>query len=238
MTDIDQAPEVADAVMPLKILSVEDTVYLMLRQEIGRLRFAPNERLQLENLAARYEVSLTPIRHALRRLESDGLVVSETRKGAHVSALSLDKLEEIQLVRIGLESFLAARGAERCTAEAIEQMVEQRLEMEAAYRRQDLEKYVSCFWSFRDACYRMAERPRLLGAVAHQRMKVERYILFLCRDVEAAAQLREPPDQLLDACRERNAEAAENSTRLALLWVLDRLRAMLTDADGAVESRP
>ena len=233
MTEIEQPQGLSRRAMPLTILSVEDTVYLMLRQEIGRLHFAPNERLRLEGLAARYDVSLTPVRHALRRLESDGLVVSETRKGARVSALTVEELEEIQMIRIGLESFLAACGAERCTPATIDELVAQRLNMEEAYRRLDLEQYLSCFWSFRDACYRAADRPRLLAAVAHQRLRVERYILFLCRDVEAAAQLREPPDRLLEACRERDGGAAESSTRLALLWVLERLRELLTNADGA-----
>jgi DNA-binding GntR family transcriptional regulator len=102
--------------------------------------------------------------------------------------------------------------------------------VEEAYRRDDLEAYLRGFWLIRDACYRCADRPRLLEAVAPLRMKAERYLLYLCRDVEAAGMLREPPDQLLDACRARDGEAAENSTRRAFLWVCERLTAMLAEA--------
>lgn len=219
-------------VVPLKISSVEDTVYETLRAEIGGLQFAPNERLRLEELAARYGVSLTPVRHALRRLESEGLVANVLRKGAHVSPLTVDELELIQYTRCGLESPLARWGAQNSTDESLVEMAEQRLEMEAAYRNHDLESYVSCFWSFRDACYRRAGRPRLLAAVAAERIKVTRYILFLCRDVEAAAGLREPPDKLLDACRARDGETAASSTRAALLSVLDDLRTQITAGQG------
>jgi DNA-binding GntR family transcriptional regulator len=59
--------------VPLEISSVEDGVYRILRQEIGRLELAPGERLPLEEVAGRLDVSLTPVRHALRRLESEGL---------------------------------------------------------------------------------------------------------------------------------------------------------------------
>src|SRR2546425_12668775 len=95
---------------PLQISSVEDGVYQALREEIGRLQLAPGERLRLEELADRFQVSLTPVRHALRRLESEGLVVSERRRGSRVAPLSVEEIEEIQAIRLGLESFLARYG--------------------------------------------------------------------------------------------------------------------------------
>jgi DNA-binding GntR family transcriptional regulator len=208
-------------------------VYRALRHEIGSLGLAPNERLRLEDLAGRFQVSLTPIRYALRRLESEGLVVSVPRRGSRVAPLTVEELEEIQALRLGLESFLSRHGAEQCTDEAIDEMVARRSEMEDTYRRGDLDAYLGTFWSFRDACYRCAGRPRLEQALADQRVRVERYILFLCRDVEAAAELRHAPDRLLEACRQRDGEAAERSTRDALLWVLEQLQAMLDHAERA-----
>jgi DNA-binding GntR family transcriptional regulator len=222
-------PHAPEPFVPAKVLSVEETVYQQLRLDIGRLRFAPSERLRLESLAARYEVSMTPVRHALRRLESEGLVVSKARKGAHVAPLNSEELEEIQVMRAGLEGYLAGLGAAQCTDEAIEEMIEHRRELEEAYRADDLESYLDGFWSIRDACYRCADRPRLLRAIVPGRVKVERYLLYLCRDVEAAAMLREPPDQLLDACRARDGAAAESSTRRGYLWVYERLSEMLAD---------
>jgi DNA-binding GntR family transcriptional regulator len=214
----------------LDIASVEESVYRALRQQIGSLRLGPNERLRLEELSGRFDVSLTPIRHALRRLESEGLVVSIPRRGSRVAPLTVEELEEIQSLRLGLESFLSRHGAENCTDEALAAMVARRAEMEDAYRRGDLDAYLATFWSFRDACYRCAARPRLERALADQRLRAERYILFLCRDVEAAARLRQAPDRLLEACRRRDGEAAESSTRAALHAVLDELKSMLGDA--------
>jgi DNA-binding GntR family transcriptional regulator len=177
-------------------------------------------------------VSFTPVRHALRRLESEGLVVSVRRRGAHVAPLSVDELEEIQALRLGLETFLARRGAERCTEEALAAMTRSRAEMERAFRAADLDTYISSFWSLRDGCYRCAERPRLLRALADQRIRVERYVLYLCRDPKALASLRRGPDNLLEACRARDGEAAETATRDALFWVLTELQALLGDAGG------
>jgi len=58
----------AETSAPLEISSVEDGVYRILRQEIGRLELAPGARLRLEEVAGRLDVSLSPFRHALRRL--------------------------------------------------------------------------------------------------------------------------------------------------------------------------
>lgn len=218
---------------PLAISSVEDGVYRALRQGIGRLELAPGQRLPLEEIAGRFQVSLTPVRHALRRLESEGLVVSLPRRGSRVAPLSVEELEEIQALRLGLETFLARHGAERCTEEALAEMTAARGEMERAFRAGDLDAYLSSFWSLRDACYRCAERPRLLRTLEDQRIRVERYVLYLCRDPEAFADLRRGPDTLLEACRARDGEAAEAATRDALAWVLAELQRMLGDSEAA-----
>jgi DNA-binding GntR family transcriptional regulator len=217
---------------PLEISSVEDGVYRILRQEIGRLELAPGDRLRLEELAGRFQVSLTPVRHALRRLESEGLVVSRPRRGSRVAPLSLEELEEIQALRLGLETFLARAGAEQCTDAALAEMETARDEMERAFRAGDLDAYLASFWNLRDACYACADRPRLLRALEDQRIRVERYILFLCRDPKAFAALRRGPDTLLEACRAHDGEAAEAATRDALVWVLAALQAMLGETEA------
>mgnify|MGYP003287850779 CR=1 FL=1 len=208
-------------------------MYSALREAIGRLELVPGQRLRLEELAGRFDVSLTPVRHALRRLESEGLVVSLPRRGSRVAPLSVEELEEIQALRLGLETFLARGGAERCTAEALTEMETARDRMEQAFRAGDLDAYISSFWSLRDACYECAGRPRLLRALEDQRIRVERYILFLCRDPEAFADLRRGPDTLLEACRAGDGGAAEAGTRDALLWVLAELQGMLDNAGAA-----
>jgi DNA-binding GntR family transcriptional regulator len=221
------------ATEPIVISSVEDGVYRALRREIGQLERAPGERLPLEELAARFQVSLTPVRHALRRLESEGLVVSLPRRGSRVAPLSVEELEEIQAIRLGLETFLAREGAERCTEEALAGMTAARRELETGFRAGDLRAYIRSFWKVRDACYACAERPRLLRALEDQRIRVERYILHLCRDPDAFAALRRGPDTLLEACRARDGDAAEAATRHALAWVLVELRRMLGAVDTA-----
>ena len=106
-------------------------------------------------------------------------------------------------------------------------MVRARAQMEQAFEHGDLRAYIASFWSLRDACYRCAHRPRLSRALEDQRIRVERYILFLCEDATAFGNLRHGPDTLLEACRARDGDAAEAATRDALLWVLAELQLLL-----------
>lgn len=212
--------------------SVEDAVYQRLREEIATLRLRPGERLTLGPLAERYGVSMTPVRHALRRLEGDGLVVTIRHRGSHVAPLSVEELEEVQAIRVGLEGLLSYHGAAAMTEDALTEMEHARGRLELAFRESDVDGYIAAFWEFRDACYCLAARPRAMRTLRDLRLRVERYVKHLCRDPLALAQLRRGPDRLLEACRKRDPDAAEAATREALLWVLQEFSDDL-DRDAA-----
>jgi DNA-binding GntR family transcriptional regulator len=95
-----------------------DEVYAVLQQAIMDGTIPPDERLNAGELARRFDVSPTPVREALARLESDGLVEKHPLKGYRTT----DLLAEQQLIdlfelRLLLEPGSAARAAERRQAE-------------------------------------------------------------------------------------------------------------------------
>ncbi|MEX0803559.1 MAG: GntR family transcriptional regulator [Candidatus Binatia bacterium] len=87
------------------------TVYDRLKQDIVLARLHPGEPLLEEDLAERLQVSRTPVREALRKLNHDGLVRVVPNKGAFVRVLTPRDIREIYEVREALESFAAARAA-------------------------------------------------------------------------------------------------------------------------------
>jgi DNA-binding GntR family transcriptional regulator len=92
--------------------SLTDTVYQMVRDSLTAGRIAPGTRLNLESLAREMHVSNTPVRHALERLESEGLVAKEPYHGFSASLL-LDSRTIVELYdyRMVLEPPIAARAA-------------------------------------------------------------------------------------------------------------------------------
>ena len=79
-----------------------DRVYLQLRDNIGSHQIRPGERLQEVSLAAQLGVSRTPVREALARLESEGMIAVEGR-GFVVPELTDADIEEIYQLRFLLE---------------------------------------------------------------------------------------------------------------------------------------
>ncbi|HET7571446.1 MAG TPA: GntR family transcriptional regulator [Gaiellaceae bacterium] len=105
------------AATPRRVLLADDS-YRILREALIANRLAPGERLNIEQLAEDLNVSITPIRHALVRLEADGLVTREPYKGYVVSRmLDPSTVSDIFDARILVETQLAARAAERATPE-------------------------------------------------------------------------------------------------------------------------
>lgn len=65
--------------------------------------YKPGDRLLYEKLASKFEVSLTPVKEALLRLEQEGLVTTIPRKGAYVSTLTPGDMREYIQIRFALE---------------------------------------------------------------------------------------------------------------------------------------
>ena len=92
--------------------SKSDVVCALLRELIISGEISPGHQLKQRDLAARFGVSPTPIREALRRLESEGLVVSDTHRGTTVAMSQRSAAEDNGMIRAALESLgvrLAAR---------------------------------------------------------------------------------------------------------------------------------
>ena len=88
-------------------------VYDGVRRGIVEGDFLPGSRLVEQRLAELFECSRTPVREAVRRLESEGLVVVERNRGARVRPLTEHEIADLYDVRARLEGYAAALAAER-----------------------------------------------------------------------------------------------------------------------------
>jgi GntR family transcriptional regulator, trigonelline degradation regulator len=85
-------------------------------------RFKPGERLIERELCALMGVSRTPLREALRELESEGLIDNLPNKGPIVATISIVQAENIYAVRAVLEGLAAKQFTERATKEQIQRL--------------------------------------------------------------------------------------------------------------------
>ncbi|MEZ5074213.1 MAG: GntR family transcriptional regulator [Solirubrobacterales bacterium] len=96
-----------------RAVGVADWVYSQLREGILLGEFKPGERVRQSVVAERYNVSQTPVREALARLASDGLVQLQPRRGAVVNSLSPKEIDEIYELRELLDPYVARRRRSR-----------------------------------------------------------------------------------------------------------------------------
>lgn len=92
-----------------------DVAHRAIRDGIRRGRFRPGQRLIETAIAEEEGISRTPVRQALRRLEREGVVVIEKRRGARVRDLSPRQVSDLYEVRARLEAFACELAAERAT---------------------------------------------------------------------------------------------------------------------------
>jgi DNA-binding GntR family transcriptional regulator len=107
---------------PLQIESVVDQVYTVVRARILSGELAGGSRLRQNALAQELGVSRTPLREALRRLSTEGLVVLETNRGAAVAHHDLSDMLHAWRARLVLEPAAARLAAEVRAPEALEGM--------------------------------------------------------------------------------------------------------------------
>jgi GntR family transcriptional regulator, rspAB operon transcriptional repressor len=87
-----------------------DAVYDALKSAIINSLLRPGERLNVDELADRLGVSLTPVRGAIQQLATEGLVEIRPRSGTFVASLTVQDVDETFKIRCALEC-LAARDA-------------------------------------------------------------------------------------------------------------------------------
>lgn len=83
--------------------SMQDVVYDYLRKQLIELTLAPGSALHLQELAERLQVSKSPIREALLRLQLEGLIVMQPKKETTVSKLSVKRVLQEYFMREALE---------------------------------------------------------------------------------------------------------------------------------------
>jgi DNA-binding GntR family transcriptional regulator len=100
-----------------------DSVKDLIRNEIVSGTLAFGARLRIDELAVRYGSSHMPVREALRSLAGEGLVVSETNKGARVVSVDRRHVEHLFTIRIAIEVALARQAALTITVAELDAVV-------------------------------------------------------------------------------------------------------------------
>jgi DNA-binding GntR family transcriptional regulator len=192
--------EDASEVTPLQFATKAEAVHSELRRRILSGVIEPSAPLNQDALAPELGVSITPVREAIRRLESEGLVRFKAHKTAIVAPLTLTELGEIYDVRLQLDPHAAALA----TSAASEEELNELGRLAKARPARDPVEQVRANRSFHRAIYSRSGNQTLTETLDRLWERTDRYrVIILNRnDAELLAAMREHAE-IVDAMQER-----------------------------------
>ena len=208
-----------------------DDAYRHLLTAIVEGRIKPGDRVREAAVASETKLSRTPVREALRRLESEGLLVHTPHRGMVVNRLDHREITELYLIREVLEgtaAALAARHASDAEISALRDMLETQATRDAAP-----EDYARWNKFFHRALYRGAHNRylvQMLDSLATSMSLLGRTTLSLPGRPSVAL---EEHTRIVEAIAAHDPEAAEAAARSHIHEAHKaRLRVLFEDDEG------
>jgi len=194
--------------MPSIPRTVREGVVENLRREIVRGEHAPGQHLRLEEIAARFDVSTMPVREALRDLETEGLVTIFPHRGAVVTELSADELQDIYDIRVTLEEMATRLAVPFVTKEILAELTS--LVGQIENHQGCIATQVQLNHQFHLTLYAASGRTHLCELNRMLRYRTQHYLHLFSFEVEADhfRQTQGEHRAILAACKRGDAEHA------------------------------
>lgn len=192
--------------------SKTDMVAATLRELIFTRELRPGTPLRQRDLAEMMGVSPTPVREALRRLESEGLVRCDQHRGSTVIEADQGATQENFQIRAALESLGAALATGRISDEEISDLEATNSKI-AGVAENDSGHYAELNREFHFSIYECARSPMLLALMRLLWQQMHGGPRVLRTHTESAAQHAE----IIEALRARDPQRAADLTREHIL---------------------
>ncbi len=191
--------------MQQRSMAARDWVFQVLRTAIIRGVLPGGMPLRQDEISAQLSVSHIPVREAFRQLDAQGLVRIYPNRGAVVTKLTREELENAMDTRIILEMGAIRAAIPLMTDECIEKaaVILQECETET-----DANKLEDLNLQFHFALYEATGNTFLLQLIEQLHANVDRYIRPYYSATEVSAQSKGEHYKLLDACRAGDSEYA------------------------------
>ena len=188
--------------------TVKKSLVETLRDEIVRGDFVPGQYLRLEEIAARFDVSTMPVREALRDLEAEGLVTSFPHRGAIVTRLSAEELQDIYDIRVMLEEMATRLAVPLVTEDTLSELTSLVDQMEEHQGR--VATLTKLNHQFHITLYAASGRSHLCELNRMLRCRTQHYLHLYTVEVKADNFLQTQGEHraILEACRRGDAEQA------------------------------
>ena len=193
-----------------KTMTATQTAYVELKKRILEGQLPEGAPIRQDDIAAQLGISKIPVREALIRLQSEGLVKFTPNAGATVATLTVADYIEMLDMRLALE------------CRALELAVPNMVASDITNARQLLAAYNSAMtdqqWSdlnvrFHEALYSPADRPRLIATIQSVQEHMGRLLRLRVTMAAEHTRSHEEHVKILDACERGDAKEAVRMLR-------------------------
>ncbi|WIV12276.1 GntR family transcriptional regulator [Proteiniborus sp. MB09-C3] len=187
---------------------LREIVFESIREAILDGRLKPGERVMEIQLAEKLGVSRTPVREAIRKLELEGLLIMEPRKGAYVADVSLKDVVDVLEVRSSLEGLAASLAAIRASEEEIQLLREKSTQFKECIEKSDVQGMINKDTEFHEVILQAAKNKKLTSIIESLREQVQRFRVTYFTEYNMTTYLVKEHQNVLDAIESRNSEKA------------------------------
>jgi len=139
----------------------KDQVVELLRNAILSGDLEPGNRLTQEELAARFNVSMTPVREAIQQLVAEGILDHSPYKGVQVAEVSPMEVTELYLMRGAVESLAVRVGVPNLKISDVQRLRSLHEQIKIANALGNVTEIRKLNYEFHDLLYQAANMPRL-----------------------------------------------------------------------------
>jgi DNA-binding GntR family transcriptional regulator len=189
--------------------SLGQHVFEHLKQAIIRGEVAPGDRLVESRLADALDISRTPVREAIHKLEREGLLRKLPKGGFTVMNLSREDIEETFGIRCVLESYAARLAAQNYTKEELSTLEDKIREFQQLLDKGQLEELPRINTEFHSLFYALSRSPRLIKMINDLRDQIYRFRKILLKKDKWAEVSNQDHRKMLDAMRQRDVNRVE-----------------------------
>jgi DNA-binding GntR family transcriptional regulator len=197
--------------------SLGQHVFENLKQAIIRGDVAPGDRVVESQIAEVLDISRTPVREAIHKLEREGLLKKLPKGGFAAVNLTREDIEETFGIRSVLESYAARLAALNHQEEDLKPLEEKIKEFQTCLDRGEMEELPRINTEFHSLFYALSRSPKLIKLINDLRDQIFRFRKILLQMDSMAKRSNEDHRKILTAIRQRDVPRVEKVVREHIL---------------------
>lgn len=216
---------------------IREIVYEGLRKTIISGVVPVGERIIEKEYAGRLNISRTPVREALRKLEEEELVESVHRIGVVVKRISKEDVIEVYKIRHSLEVLATITAMENITPKELEELEALLNLTEQKNREGDVKEVIRLFGEFNSLIYKASKMKRLASMISKLNDYIGKFRDISITDDERREKALVEHRQILKAISEKNTEGIDKIIERHLHISLDIVYSTMKDEEQNIETK-